>query len=126
MSLSDASSITQPAEQAVGRVALHARDGQVRPNKKSHQHDKQANTGPVQASDTRPCGILPRIEHHASMNRASYFKIFIALMLTATVVLFNGKAGGYLLTFGLERTVTPLAAPAVTTAQAIVVPGWSP
>ena len=44
-------------------------------------------------------------------------------MLAASVVLFSSKAGGYALTAGLERTVTPLAVPAGTAAaaQAIVV-----
>ena len=42
-------------------------------------------------------------------------------MLPASILLFSSKAGGYLLTAGLERTVKPLAAPAATAAQAIVV-----
>ena len=55
------------------------------------------------------------------MNRSGYFKVLMALLLPAGMVLVSSKAGGYLLTAGLERTVTPLAAPAATAAQAIVV-----
>lgn len=55
------------------------------------------------------------------MNRAGYFKLLFALILPATIVLLSSKAGGYLLTAGLERTVTPLTVPAATAAQAIVV-----
>ena len=58
------------------------------------------------------------------MNRSGYFKLLFVLMLAASVVLFSSKAGGYALTAGLERTVTPLAVPAdtaATAAQAIVV-----
>ena len=59
--------------------------------------------------------------HHKPMNRAGYLKILFGLMLPASVVLFSSKAGGYWLTADLERTVTPLAAPAAAAAQAIVV-----
>ena len=69
----------------------------------------------------KPCVILHCIQHHKPMNRAGYFKILFALMLPASLVLFSSKAGGYLLTAALERTVTPLAAPVGTAAQAIVV-----
>ena len=57
------------------------------------------------------------------MNRSGYFKLLFVLILAASVVLFSSKAGGYALTAGLERTVTPLAVPADTAAaaQAIVV-----
>lgn len=58
------------------------------------------------------------------MNRSSYFKVLLALMPAVSVVLFSSKAGGYWLSAGLERTVTPVAAPtgtATTTAHAIVV-----
>ena len=58
------------------------------------------------------------------MNRSGYFKVLMALLLPAGILLFSSKAGGYWLTAGLERTVTPLALPtatAATTAQAIVV-----
>lgn len=55
------------------------------------------------------------------MKRAACFTISLAFMLAAGVVLFSSKAGGYLLTAGLEHMVTPLAAPALSTAQAIVV-----
>lgn len=55
------------------------------------------------------------------MNRSGYFKPLLALLLAASVVLFSTKAGGHWLSVGLERTVTPVAAPAATAAQAIVV-----
>jgi uncharacterized SAM-binding protein YcdF (DUF218 family) len=55
------------------------------------------------------------------MNRSGYFKLLLALLLAASGVLFSSKAGGYWLSAGLERTVTPVAAPATITAQAIVV-----
>lgn len=42
-------------------------------------------------------------------------------MLAASIALLSSKAGGYVLTAGLERTVTPLAVPDATAAQAIVV-----
>lgn len=50
--------------------------------------------------------------------------MLLALLLPASILLFSSKAGGSLLTAGLERTVTPLAVPAgtaATAAQAIVV-----
>jgi uncharacterized SAM-binding protein YcdF (DUF218 family) len=55
------------------------------------------------------------------MKRSGYFKLLLALLLAASGVLFSSKAGGHWLSAGLERTVTPVAAPATTTAQAIVV-----
>jgi len=58
------------------------------------------------------------------MNRSGYFKLLCALMLPASFVFFSSKAGSYLLTASLERTVTPHAIPNATTgtaAQAIVV-----
>ena len=57
------------------------------------------------------------------MNSSGYFKLLLALLLPASILLFSSKAGGYLLTAGLEQTVTPFAVSATTTtaAQAIVV-----
>ena len=55
------------------------------------------------------------------MNRSRYFKLLFAIMLPVSLLFFSSKAGGYLMTAGLERTTAPLTAPAVGTAQAIVV-----
>jgi len=58
------------------------------------------------------------------MKRSNYFKLLCALMLSASFAFFSSKAGGYLLTAGLERTVTLHAVPtaaATTAAQVIVV-----
>ena len=73
----------------------------------------------------RSARLLAFLRHFLLMNRCGYFKLLCACVLPASFIFFSSKAGGYLLTAGLERTVTPLALPtaatAATAAQAIVV-----